>query len=399
MPGESTPHKLMTVAPASGDRDDIRSGIRAICNRFPDQYWRELDRTKSYASEFVDALSRDGWLSVLIPAEYGGSGLGIGDASVILQEINRSGGNSAAAHAQMYVMGTLLRHGSPRQKSHYLPRIASGEMRLQAFAVTEPTSGSETTHIQTKAERRGGEYVINGQKVFISRVEYSDLMLLAARTTPYADVEDKTAGLSLFLVELRAAIASGQIVVRPIEMMVNHSTTELFLKDLVVPDANLIGQEGQGFRYLLDGWNAERILIAAECVGDGDWFVDRAARYSSQRVIFGHPIGANQGVQLPIAQAYAQVRAAELMMRQAADLFDKGAPCGAEANMAKLLASQASWVAANACLDAHGGYGFATEFDVERKFRETRLYSVAPVNNNLVLAFLGQHVLGMPRSY
>lgn len=389
----------MTAAGSIPDRDDIRSGVRAVCERFADAYWRDLDRSDSYPTEFVEALTRDGWLSVLIPDEYGGSGMGIGDAAAILQEINGSGGNSAAAHAQMYVMGTLLRHGSPDQKSRYLPRIASGELRLQAFGVTEPNAGSETTRIQTKAELRGDDYVVNGQKVFISRVEHSDLMLLLARTTPYADLEDKTRGLSLFIVELRAAIAAGQIVVRPMDMMINHSTTELFIQDLAIPAGNLIGAEGEGFRYLLDSWNAERILIAAECVGDGDWFVQRASRYSTQRIVFGRPIGANQGVQFPIAQAYAQVRAAELMTYRAAELFDSGSACGPEANMAKFLASQASWAAANACLDTHGGYGFTAEYDIERKFRETRLYSVAPVNNNLVLAYLGHHVLGMPRSY
>jgi acyl-CoA dehydrogenase len=382
-----------------GQRDDIRAGIREVCAEFPDAYWRDLDRSRSYPTAFVEALTRGGWLAVLIPAEHGGSGLGIGEAAVILEEINRSGGNAAAAHAQMYTMGTLLRHGTDEQKGRYLPRLARGELRLQAFGVTEPDAGSETTRIQTRAERRGDAYGINGQKVFTSRVEHSDLLLLAARTTPYDATEDKTFGLSLFLVELGPAVERGAIVVHPMETMINHSTTQLFIADLVVPASNRIGEEGSGFRCLLDGWNAERILIAAECIGDGDWFVDRAARYASERVVFGRPIGANQGVQLPIAAAYAAVRAADLMRERAADLFDGGAACGAEANMAKLLASQASWAAANACLDAHGGYGFAVEYDVERKFRETRLYGIAPVSNNLVLAYLGQHVLGMPRSY
>jgi acyl-CoA dehydrogenase len=384
---------------AGPSRQDLVDGVRVLSERFGDAYWRELDRTHAYPTEFVDALSRDGWLSVLIPAEFGGAGLGIGDAAAILSQINRSGGNSGAAHAQMYIMGSLLRHGSDDQKARYLPAIASGELRLQAFGVTEPNAGSETTRIETRAVRDGDDYVVNGQKVFISRVQHSDLMLLLARTTPLEELEDRTGGLSLFLVDLREAVASNQIEVRPIEMMINHSTTELFIQDLRIPVGNLVGSEGDGFRYILDGWNAERILIAAECVGDGDWFIERASRYASERQVFGRPIGANQGVQLPIAQAYAQVRAAELMTFHAAELFDAGAKCGAEANTAKLLASQASWAAANACLDTHGGYGFAAEYDVERKFRETRLYSVAPINNNLVLAYLGQHVLGMPRSY
>lgn len=389
----------MTTPATAPERADLRAGVRAICDRFGDGYWRELDKTHSYPTEFVDALTRDGWLSVLIPEEYGGAGLGIGDAAAILQEINRSAGNAGAAHAQMYIMGTLLRHGWEEQKRRYLPKIASGELRLQAFGVTEPNAGSETTRIETRAERRGDEYVVNGQKVFISRVEHSDLMLLLARTTPYADLEDKTRGLSLFLVELKPAIADGRIVVRPMDIMINHSVAELFIDDLVIPAENLIGQAGEGFRYVIDGWNAERILIAAECVGDGDWFVERASRYASERRVFGRPIGANQGVQFPIAHAYAQIRAAELMTYRAADLFDAGLKCGAEANMAKYLASQASWAAANACLDTHGGYGFAAEYDVERKFRETRLYTIAPVNNNLVLAYIGQHVLAMPKSY
>jgi acyl-CoA dehydrogenase len=387
------------ASPVIGGLDDIRAGIREVCGQFPDPYWRDLDRARAYPTAFVEALSHGGWLAVLIPTEYGGSGLGIAEAAVILEEINRSGGNAAAAHAQMYTMGSVLRHGTAEQKSRYLPRIAAGELRLQAFGVTEPDAGSETTRIQTRAERRGDDYVVTGQKVFISRAEHSDLMLLAARTTPYAEVDDKTQGLSLFLVELGPAVASGTIVIRPMDVMINHSTTQIFIEDLIVPAANLVGEEGAGFRYLLDGWNAERILIAAECVGDGDWFCDRAARYASGRVVFERPIGANQGVQLPIAQAYAQVRAADLMTQRAAALFDAGTACGPEANMAKLLASQASWAAANACLDTHGGYGFAVEYDVERKFRETRLYGVAPINNNLVLAYLGQHVLGMPRSY
>ena len=380
-------------------RAAIRAAVRDVCKDFPDAYWRELDRTKGYPTELVRVLTEAGWLAALIPEQHGGAGLGVGDASVILEEIQRSGGNGAAVHAQMYVMGTLLRHGSEPQKQRYLPAIARGELRLQAFGVTEPNAGSETTRIQTTAVRQGDRYVMNGQKVFISRAEHSDLLLLLARTTPYDELTDKTRGLSVFLVDLNAALAAGQIEIRPLETMLNHHTTELFIQGLEVPAENLIGDEGMGFRYIIDGWNAERILIAAECIGDGDWFVERAAKYASERIVFGRPIGANQGVQLPLAKAYANVRAADLMRDRAAELFDAGKPCGPEANMAKLLASEASWEAANACLDAHGGYGFAVEYDVERKFRETRLYRTAPINNNLVLAYLGQHVLGMPRSY
>ena len=387
------------MANSGGGYGEIRSSVRDLCSRFPDRYWRDLDRASAYPTEFVEAMTRDGWLAALIPEEYGGAGLGIQEAAVILQEINTSGGSSATAHAQMYVMGSLLRHGSDAQKRRYLPRIANGKLRLQAFGVTEPNAGSETTRLQTRAVRDRNRYVVNGQKVFISRVEHSDLMLLLVRTTPYDELKDKTRGLSLLLVDLKAAIASRQVRVKPLEMMMNHHTTELFIDDLEVPVENLIGEEGEGFRYILDGWNAERILIAAECVGDGDWFVQRASRYSTDRVIFGRPIGANQGVQFAIAQAYARIRAAELMTYRAAERFDQGQSVGPEANMAKLLASQASWEAANACVDTHGGYGFAAEYDVERKFRETRLYTVAPVANNLVLAYLGQNVLGMPRSY
>jgi acyl-CoA dehydrogenase len=372
--------------------------VREVCDRFPDSYWRGLDRDHAYPTHFVQALARGGWLAVLVPEEYGGAGLGLGDAAAVLQEINHSGGNAGAAHAQMYVMGTLLRHGSAEQKARYLPPIASGETSLQAFGVTEPNAGSDTTRIQTRAVRSGDEYVINGQKVFISRAEHSDLMVLLARTTPF-DQADKTHGLSVFLVDLKSAIEDGQITVRPLEVMMNHSTTALFIQDLRVPVENRIGEEGEGFRYILDGWNAERILIAAECIGDGDWFVERAVRYAKDRVIFSRPIGANQGIQFPIAHGYAQIRAAELMTYRAAELFDADEKCGAEANLAKYLASQSSWAAANACIDTHGGYGFATEYDIERKFRETRLYTVAPVGNNLVLAYLSQHVLGLPRSY
>jgi len=377
----------------------IRAAVRELAAAYPDAYWRELDARKGYPTAFVQALTEAGWLAVLIPPAYGGAGLGITEAAIILEEINRAGGNAAAAHAQMYIMGTLLRHGSDEQKRRYLPGVARGELRLQAFGVTEPDAGSETTRLKTTAVRQADRYVINGQKVWTSRAEHSDLLLLLARTTPYDELSDKTRGLSVFLVDLRAAVGRGQIEIRPIETMLNHHTTELFITDLEVPLDNLIGQEGLGFRYIIDGWNAERILIASESIGDGRWFVERATAYASQRVVFGRPIGANQGVQFPIAQAHARLEAADLVRHKAAWLFDAGQTCGAEANMAKLLASQAAWDAANACLDAHGGYGFAREFDVERKFRETRLYSVAPINNNLVLAYVGQHVLGLPRSY
>jgi acyl-CoA dehydrogenase len=369
----------------------IRAAVRELCMAYPDTYWRELDRVGGYPTEFVRTLTEAGWLSVLIPSEYGGAGLGITEASIILEEINHNGGNAATAHAQMYIMGTVLRHGSADQKQRYL--------RLQAFGVTEPDAGSETTRLRTTAVRRGDCYIVNGQKVWTSRAQHSDLLLLLARTTPYEELTDKTRGLSVFLVDLKRAVDLGQIQIRPIETMLNHHTTELFIQDLEVPAANLIGEEGMGFRYIIDGWNAERILIASESLGDGRWFVERAAQYASARVVFGRPIGANQGVQFPIAQAHARLEAADLLRSKAAWLFDSGQKCGAEANMAKLLASQAAWDAANACLDTHGGYGFAVEFDVERKFRETRLYSVAPINNNLVLAYVGQHVLGMPRSY
>jgi acyl-CoA dehydrogenase len=381
------------------DVQAIRGAVRELCTSYPDAYWRKLDKTSDYPTEFVKALTDAGWLAALIPAEYGGAGLGIAEASVILEEINHNGGNAAAAHAQMYIMGTLLRHGSPEQKQRYLPPIAHGELRLQAFGVTEPDAGSETTRLKTTAVRHGDCYVVNGQKVWTSRAQHSDLLLLLARTTPYEELKDKTRGLSVFLVDLKQAVERGQIEIRPIDVMLNHHTTELFIQDLEVPAENLVGEEGLGFRYIIDGWNAERILIAAEAIGDGRWFVERAARYASDRVVFGRPIGTNQGVQFPIAQAHARLEAADLLRQKAAWLFDSGQKCGAEANMAKLLASQAAWDAANACLDTHGGYGFAAEFDVERKFRETRLYMVAPINNNLVLAYVGQHVLGMPRSY
>ncbi len=375
----------------------IREEIRKVCKEFPDAYWREIDRKKDYPEAFVRKLSELGWLAALIPEEYGGTGLGITEASIILEEINHSGGVATACHAQMYTMGTLLRHGNDEQKRRYLPKIASGELRLQAFGVTEPNAGSESTRIQTTATRKGDRYVINGQKIFISRVLQSDLMLLLARTTPYDELKDKTQGLSVFIVDLREA--KGKLEVKPLDLMINHHTNSLFFDGVEVPAENLVGEEGEGFRYIIDGWNAERILVAAEAIGDGHWFIERAAKYASERIVFGRAIGSNQGIQFPIAKAYANVEAADLVRYQAATKFDRKEKCGAEANMAKLLASEAAWEAANACLTTHGGYGFATEYDVERKFRETRLLTVAPVSNNLVLAYLGQHVLGMPKSY
>ncbi|MEP6693153.1 MAG: acyl-CoA dehydrogenase family protein [Chloroflexota bacterium] len=383
----------------TGEQESIRSAVGSLCAQFPDEYWRELDKTSEYPERFVRALTEAGWLAALIPTEFGGAGLGMAEAALIIEEINASGGNAATAHAQMYTMGTLLRHGNADQKQRFLPRLAKGELRLQAFGVTEPEAGSETTRIKTLATRRGDRYVISGKKIFISRAQHSDLMLLLARTTPYDDLADKTQGLSVFLVDLRSAIEQKRIVVRPIETMFNHHTTELFIDELEVPADDLIGTEGQGFRHIIDSWNAERILIASESLGDGRWFVARAAAYASERVVFGQPIGANQGVQFPLAQAHARLEAAALVRDKAAWLFDQGRKSGPEANMAKLLASQAAWDAANAAIDTHGGYGFAREFDVERKFRETRLLLVAPISNNLVLAYIGQHVLGMPRSY
>jgi len=379
------------------EQEQIRGEIRRVCKEFPDGYWREVDHDKAYPEAFVRKLSELGWLAALIPEEYGGTGLGITEASIILEEINRSGGVATACHAQMYTMGTLLRHGNEEQKKRYLLKIATGELRLQAFGVTEPNAGSESTKIETTAMRQGDKYLINGQKIFISRVLQSDLMLLLARTTPYDELQDKTRGLSVFIVDLREA--EGKLEVKPLDLMINHHTNALFFDNVEVPIANLIGQEGMGFRYIIDGWNAERILVAAEAIGDGRWFVERAARYASQRVVFGRPIGSNQGVQFPIAKAYANIEAADLVRYQAATKFDRKEKCGAEANLAKYLASEAAWEAANACLTTHGGYGFAAEYDVERKFRETRLLTVAPVSNNLVLAYLGQHVLGMPKSY
>ncbi|HEY2595408.1 MAG TPA: acyl-CoA dehydrogenase family protein [Chloroflexota bacterium] len=381
------------------DQRAMRGAIRELCAQFPDAYWRDLDRDSAYPEAFVRALTDAGWLGALIPPRFGGTGLGMAEVAGILEEINASGGNGASAHAQMYTMATLLKYGSEAQKCRYLPPIARGELRLQAFGVTEPDAGSETTRIQTAAVRQGSDWVINGQKVFISRALHSDLMLLLARTTPYAELTDKTRGLSVFLVDLKDAVGSGQMSIQPLEMMVNHHTTAIFMQDLVVPDANLVGTEGMGFRQIIESWNAERILVASEALGDGRWFVERAATYATQRRVFAKPIGANQGVQFPIAQAYATLEAASLMRDKAAWLFDTGRKCGPEANMAKLLASQAAWAAANAALDTHGGYGFARDFGIERKFRETRLLSVAPVSNNMVLAYLGQNVLDMPRSY
>jgi acyl-CoA dehydrogenase len=378
--------------------ESLRKGVREVCARFPDPYWRELDAQRAYPTEFVKTLTETGYLAALIPEEYGGAGLSITEAAIILEEINRAGCNSGACHAQMYIMGTLLRHGSPAQKQKYLPKIANGELRLQAFGVSEPTTGSDTTQLKTTAVRKGDKYVVNGQKVWISRAEHSDLMLLIARTTPVEQVKKRSEGLSVLLVEMQQAIGHG-LTIRPIRTMMNHATTELFIDDLEVPVENLIGEEGKGFKYLLDGLNAERILIAAECIGDGRWFVERATRYAKERIVFGRPIGQNQGVQFPIAKAYAHVEAADLMRVRAAELFDAGQPCGPEANMAKMLAADASWEAANVTVQTYGGFGFAEEYDVERKFRETRLFQVAPISTNLILSFIAEHVLGLPRSY
>ncbi len=377
---------------------DIRDAIRDLCAQFGDDYFRRVDEARGYPAEFVDALTRAGWLSALIPEAYGGSGLGLTEASVIMEEINRAGGNSGACHGQMYNMGTILRHGSEAQKRQWLPKIASGELRLQSMAVTEPTTGTDTTRIKTTAAKKDGRYVVNGQKVWISRVQHSDLMVLLARTTPLDQVRKKSEGMSIFMVDLRSAIGHG-LTVRPIPNMVNHETNELFFEDLEIPEENLIGEEGKGFKYILDGLNAERTLIAAECIGDGYWFVDRARKYVSERVVFGRPIGQNQGVQFPIARAYVNVEAASLMRYQACALFDQRQDCGAQANMAKLLAADASWEAANACLQAHGGFGFACEYDIERKFRETRLYQVAPISTNLILSYVAEHILRLPRSF
>jgi alkylation response protein AidB-like acyl-CoA dehydrogenase len=377
---------------------EIRSEVRKLCAEFPGEYWRALDREAAYPAEFVKALGEAGYLSALIPEAYGGSGLPLSAAAAILEEVQRAGCNGGACHAQMYIMGALLRHGDERQKQRFLPAIAAGELRLQAFGVTEPTSGTDTGALKTVAVRRGDVYVVNGQKIWTSRAEHSDLMLLLARTTPKEQCAKRTDGLSLLLLDMRQAKTAG-LSIRPIRTMMNHATTEVFFDDVEVPAENLVGEEGRGFRYVLSGMNAERILIAAECVGDAKWFIDKAAAYGRERVVFGRPIGQNQGVQFPIAKAYAQMRAAELMVHQAAALFESNQDCGAEANMAKMLAAEASWAAAEACVQTHGGFGFAEEFDVERKFRETRLYQVAPISTNLILSYLAEHVLGMPRSY
>src|SRR5216684_3707171 len=387
------------TTPQSGDITAIRDGVRALCARFPGEYWRAKDRERAYPGEFVQALTDAGYLACLIPEEYGGSGLGITAAAAILEEIHKSGSNGGACHAQMYIMGTVLRHGNPAQKTQYLPKIASGELRLQAFGVTEPSAGTDTTAISTTAVLRGNSrYVVNGQKVWTSRAEHSDLMLLLARTTPRSEVKKKTDGISVFLVDMRAARGKG-LTIRPIRTMINHATTEVFFDNLEVPAENLVGEEGKGFRYILDGMNAERILIGAECIGDARWFIAKATAYANERKVFGRPIGQNQGVQFPIARAYMATEAAELMVKEATRRYEAGLDCGAEANMAKQLGAEASWQAGDMCLQTHGGFGFAEEYDVERKFRETRLYQVAPISTNLVLCYLAEHVLGLPRSY
>lgn len=387
------------IAQPADQYGDIRDAVRALCAQFPDDYHRRIDEARAYPEEFVEALTRAGWMAALIPEEYGGSGLGLTEASVIMEEINRSGGNSGACHGQMYVINTLIKHGSTDQKRRYLPSIAAGDLRLQSMGVTEPTTGSDTTKIKTTATRKGDRYVVNGQKVWISRVQHSDLMILLARTTPADRVKKPSEGMSIFIVDVKQAQASGGLTVKPIANMVNHETSELFFDNLEIPAENLIGTEGQGFKHLLSGLNAERALIAAECIGDGYWFTDRVVSYVNERTVFGRPIGQNQGVQFPIAEAYIEIEAANLMRFKACRLYDEGQPCGAEANMAKYLAAKASWEAANACIQFHGGFGFANEYDVERKFRETRLYQVAPISTNMILGYIGQHVLGMPKSY
>jgi len=380
------------------DYTDIREEVTKLCQQFPGEYWRAKDRARAYPTEFVTALAEAGYLAALIPEEFGGAGLPISGAAAILEEIQRQGCNGGACHAQMYIMGTLLRHGSDAQKAAYLPRIATGELRLQAFGVTEPTSGTDTLALKTTAKRDGDDYVVNGQKIWTSRAEHSDLMLLLARTTPREQAAKRTDGLSVFLVDMRAAVGNG-LTIRPIETMMNHSTTEVFFDNLRVPAANLIGEEGQGFRYILSGMNAERLLIAAECVGDAKWFIDKASSYAKERVLFNRPIGQNQGVQFPIARAYAQMRAAELMVQEGLRKYEAGEAVGEEANIAKMLAAEASWAAGEACIQTHGGFGFAAEYDIERKFRETRLYQVAPISTNMILSFVAEHVLGLPRSY
>ncbi|RST61118.1 acyl-CoA dehydrogenase [Siminovitchia terrae] len=382
---------------APEELDLIRKSIKALCSRFPESYWREMDEKKAYPEGFIQALMDDGWLSILIPEKYGGSGLGMVEAGIILEEINRSGGNAGAGHAQMYTMGSILRHGNEDQKQRYLPKIASGELRLQAFGITEPTAGSDTTSIETRAVRKGDKYLVNGQKIWISRTQHSDLMLLLARTTPKDQVKRKTEGLSLFILDMQDQ--KNNITIQPIDTMINHSTTEVFFENAEIPVENLIGEEGNGFKQVLSGMNAERILIASECIGDAKYFVDKAVQYANERVVFNRQIGENQGVQFPIAQAYMDAEAAKLMRDQAAELFDAGENCGAEANMSKYLASEASWKAANAAMNTYGGYGFASEYNIERKFREARLFMVAPVTNNLVTSYVAQHVLGLPRSF
>jgi acyl-CoA dehydrogenase len=383
---------------AADPHAEIREEVAKLCARFPGEYWRNVDRERAYPTEFVQALTEAGYLGALIPEEYGGAGLPLSAAAAILEEIHRSGGNAGACPAQMYIMGTILKHGSPDQKKRYLPKIASGELRLQAFGVTEPTSGTDTTALRTVAKREGDKYIVNGQKIWTSRAEHSDLMLLLARTTPRSEVAKKTEGLSTFIVDMKAALGHG-LTIRPIRTMMNHNTTEVFFDNMEVPAENLVGQEGRGFRYILDGMNAERLLISSESIGDAKWFIRKAVDYSKERVLFGRPIGQNQGVQFPIARAYAQMRAAEALLRQGLAKFEAGQPCGEEANMSKMLAAEAAWAAGEACIQTHGGFGFAEEYDVERKYREARLYQVAPISTNLVLSYVGEHVLGMPRSY
>ena len=389
---------MKTTLPPPDEYQELRDAVRALCAGFDSTYWQNIDEQRAYPEAFVDALTQAGWLAALIPTQYGGSGLGLAQASVIMEEINLSGGNAGSCHGQMYNMGTLLRHGSDQQKSHYLPKIASGEWRLQSMAVTEPTTGTDTTQLKTTAVKQGDSYVVNGQKVWISRVQHSDFMILLARTTPLSQVKRKSEGMSIFIVDVNAALAQG-MTLKPIRNMVNHETNEVFFDQLEIPADNLIGEEGKGFSYILDGLNAERILIAAECIGDAYWFIDRARSYASDRVVFGRPIGQNQGVQFPIADAYMETEAANLMRWKACELFDAHQPCGAQANMSKYLAAKASWEAANVCMQTLGGFGFASEYDVERKFRETRLYQVAPISTNLIYAYMAEHVLGLPRSF
>ena len=386
------------MIPAPDRFQELREALRELCARYPDAYWRGIDEARGFPEEFIDALTGAGWLAALIPQEYGGSGLGLAEASVVMEEINLGGGNAGFCHGQMYNMGTLLRHGSEEQKQRYLPKIATGELRLQSMGVTEPTTGTDTTKLKTLAVRKGDRYLVNGQKVWISRIQHSDLMILLARTTPLAQVKRKSEGMSIFVVDLHEAIGKG-LTVKPIRNMVNHETNELFFDDLEIPAENLIGEEGRGFKYILDGLNAERTLIAAECIGDAWWFIERGASYAKERIVFDRPIGQNQGVQFPIAESYIETEAANLMRWKACELFDAHQPCGAEANMAKYLAAKASWEAGNACLQTHGGFGFAAEYDVERKFRETRLYQVAPISTNLILSYVAEHVLGLPRSF